>query len=269
MAASGINEAVRNNVAVGGRRISLLDNFSWGNPEKADRLGGLLRAVEACHDFSLALRTPFISGKDSLYNESPFGPVTPTLLITGLGIIPDVRKTISLDLKESGNLIYIIGETLPELGGSEYYRLMGVIGNSVPKVDGPSMKRTMNAISVAMDLGYVTSCHDLSEGGIAVAAAEMAFTGGYGLEMDLRMVPKADINREDFIMFSESNSRFLVEVPKDQHDGFEEIMADTIHSIIGRVNKDQNFTVLGLKGDTIIDIDIARLREAWKSTFGE
>ncbi|MFQ5836642.1 MAG: phosphoribosylformylglycinamidine synthase subunit PurL, partial [Candidatus Bathyarchaeia archaeon] len=111
MAASCIDEAVRNNTSVGGRRIALLDNFTWGNPEKSDRLGSLVRACQACYDFAKGFRTPFISGKDSLYNESPLGPVTPTLLITAIGVIPDVRKAVSMDVKQPGNLIYIVGQT--------------------------------------------------------------------------------------------------------------------------------------------------------------
>ena len=113
-----------------------LDNFTWGNPEKTERLGSLVRACEACYDFAVAFKAPFISGKDSLYNESPLGPVTPTLLITAVGVIPNIQSTISMDLKAPGNLLYIIGETFNELGGSEYYKLKGYLGASVPKVKG-------------------------------------------------------------------------------------------------------------------------------------
>ncbi|MEM2280898.1 MAG: phosphoribosylformylglycinamidine synthase subunit PurL, partial [Candidatus Bathyarchaeia archaeon] len=183
MAASAIDEAIRNNVAVGGRRIALLDNFTWGNPEKPDRLGSLVRACEACYRFAKAFRAPFISGKDSLYNESPAGPVTPTLLITAVGIVPDIRVTVSLDVKAPGDSIYLVGETYHELGGSEYYRLMGFLGKTVPKVRSTKARKTFRAIVRAIDLGLVSACHDLSEGGLAVAAAEMAFSGGYGLEL--------------------------------------------------------------------------------------
>ena len=136
MAASAIDEAIRNNIAVGGRRIALLDNFTWGNPEKPERLGSLVRACQACYDFSVAFKAPFISGKDSLYNESPLGPVTPTLLITAVGVIPNIQSTVSMELKAPGNLLYIIGETFNELGGSEYYKLKGFLGANVPKVKG-------------------------------------------------------------------------------------------------------------------------------------
>ncbi len=223
MAASAIDEAVRNNIAVGGRRIALLDNFTWGNPEKPERLGSLVRACEACYDFAVAFKAPFISGKDSLYNESPLGPVTPTLLITAVGVIPNIQSTTSMDLKAPNNLLYIIGDTFNELGGSEYYKLKGYLGASVPKVKGAKAKRTFKAVTKAIDSGLVKSCHDLSEGGLAVAAAEMAFAGGYGLELDLRKVPGKELSRNDFLLFSESNSRFLIEVAEADKEDFEDV----------------------------------------------
>ena len=266
MAASAIDEAIRNNVAVGGRRIALLDNFTWGNPEKPDRLGGLVRACQACYKFAKAFCTPFISGKDSLYNESPLGPVNPTLLITAIGVIPDVRKAVSLDLKKPGNLLYIIGETYPELGGSEYYRLKGFLGNSVPKVRAETAKEIMDAVVKAVDLGLVSACHDLSEGGLGVAAAEMAFTGGYGLEIWLEKVPVGErIGRNDFLLFSESNSRFLVEVSSSHREEFERLMNGVPHAAVGKVTKTSSFCIYGLNGKVVVETSIDELLEHWKS----
>jgi phosphoribosylformylglycinamidine synthase len=267
MAASAIDEAIRNNLAVGGRRVALLDNFCWGNPEKPDRLGGLVRAAKACHDFALALTTPFVSGKDSLYNESPLGPVTPSLLITGVGIVPDIRRVVSVDLKKPGDLIYIVGETRDELGGSEYYRLKGRLGRNVPTVDAASMSETMKAIPTAIDRGYVKACHDLSEGGIAVTAAEMAFAGSNGVELTLDQVPTS-LHRNDSILFSESNSRFLLESPEECRDALEDVLKDVRHAVVGRVIDDDRFTVYGLNNAPIVDTSIGALRIAWKSTFG-
>ncbi|MBS7643057.1 phosphoribosylformylglycinamidine synthase subunit PurL [Candidatus Bathyarchaeota archaeon] len=267
MAASSIDEAIRNNVAVGGRRIALLDNFTWGNPEKPDRLGGLVRAVQACYNFGKMFKTPFISGKDSLYNESPLGPVTPTLLITGVGIIPDIRKAVSIDVKKPGNLIYIVGKTYPELGGSEYYKLKGFIGKNVPKVR-PQAKGTMDSITAAIDAGYIEACHDISEGGIAVAAAEMASAGGYGMELYLRNIPRQDIKRNDFALFSESNSRFLIEVPKKYQENIQTLLKKIPHSVVGRVKRDNSLVIYGLDERLIVDASLAELRDAWKSTFG-
>ena len=267
MAASAIDEAVRNNVAVGGRRIALLDNFTWGNPEKPERLGSLVRACEACYDFSVAFKAPFISGKDSLYNESPLGPVTPTLLITAVGVIPNIQSTTSMDLKAPDNLLYIVGETFNELGGSEYYKLKGFLGASVPKVRGAKAKRTFKAVTKAIDEGMVKSCHDLSEGGLAVAAAEMAFAGGYGLELDLRKVPGKELVRNDFVLFSESNSRFLIEVAQADSEDFEDLMKGKGYALIGKVTKEQKLIVHGLNGKVVVDATLESLRRSWKQTL--
>ncbi len=265
MAASAIDEAIRNNAAAGGRRVALLDNFVWGNPEKPDRLGSLVRACAACYRFSKGFRAPFISGKDSLYNESPLGPVTPTLLITAIGVVPDVRKTVSMDLKEAGNLIYIVGQTYAELGGSEYYRIKGFLGKSVPKVRLKEARRNIRAITRAIDRGYVRACHDLSEGGLAVAAAEMALASGYGLEIWLRNVPVADdLRRNDYILFSESNSRFLVEVPVKYKEAFESTVRGAHHALIGKVRGDGSFIIYGLNRDPVIHAGIEELIDSWK-----
>ncbi len=269
MAASAIDEAIRNNVAVGGRRIALLDNFTWGSPEKPERLGSLIRACEACYRFAKAFKTPFISGKDSLYNESPLGPVTPTLLITAIGIVPDVRITVSMDVKAPGNSIYIVGRTYRELGGSEYYRFKGFIGNRVPKVRPSQARRTFKALVQAIDLGLVSACHDLSEGGLAVAAAEMAFSGGYGVEVDLRKVPVDNLSRDDFVLFSESNSRFLVEVPEKCERDFEAVMRGAVCAKIGKVAKTQRLCIYGLDGDVVVDAVISELLACWKSLLSE
>jgi phosphoribosylformylglycinamidine synthase II len=267
MAASAIDEAIRNNVAVGGRRIALLDNFSWGNPERPEQLGSLVRACEACYDFAIAYKTPFISGKDSLYNESPLGPVTPTLLVTALGIVPDVRSAVSMDLKSPGDLIYIAGETFNELGGSEYYRLKGFLGKTVPEVRKNQAKKVYKALTRAIDLGLVKACHDLSEGGLAVATAEMAFAGGHGVEMNLVDVPTRNSKRNDSVLFSESNSRFLLEVSQKAHKDFEALMKGTVFSQIGRVTKSTSLCVRGLSGKTVINASLSDLFKCWKGTL--
>ena len=143
-----------------------------------------------------------------------------------------------MDLKAPGNLLYIIGETFNELGGSEYYRLQGHLGANVPKVRGAKAKRTFRAVTKAIDSGLIKSCHDLSEGGLAVAAAEMAFAGGYGLQLDLSKIPGRDVERDDFVLFSESNSRFLMEVSEQDREDFEALMKGKACVQIGTVTKD-------------------------------
>ena len=270
MAASAVDEAIRNNTATGGRRIALLDNFTWGNPEKPDRLGSLIRACKGCYDSATNFKTPFISGKDSLYNESPLGPITPTLLITAIGIIPDVRRATSLDFKSPGNPVYIVGKTFRELGGSQYYRLNGVLGRSVPHVRFPQAKDIVDIIVDAIDRRLVVACHDISEGGLAVAAAEMAFSGGVGLRLDLKECPREkNVNRDDFLLFSESNSRFLVEVPEKNAEEFESVAKNVPYATIGRVTGNHGFLVNGLQNKLVVEADTRELLDRWKDGSGE
>jgi len=268
MAASSVEEAIRNNVSVGGRRIALLDNFVWGSPEKPDRLGGLVRAARGCYDTAKDLGTPFISGKDSLYNESPLGAVTPTLLITAIGIIPDVRSVVSTDLKQPGDPLYIVGTTAAELGGSEYYDLKGFLGRSVPRTDGLSSKAIFASVTNAIDSKCVRACHDISQGGLAVTAAEMAFSGGHGLELNLSEVPALDVKRDDYMLFSESNGRFILEVAKERLEDFKAIMLGVTCVEIGYITNDSTFSIRGIKNKVILEIDLQELEHAWKRGIG-
>ncbi len=263
MAASAIDEAIRNNVAVGGRRIAILDNFCWGNPEKEDNLGGLVRASKACYDFAKAFGTPFISGKDSLYNESHVGPVLPTLLISAVGILPDIRKAVTMDLKSPESSIYLLGETRDELGGSQYYKSKGHVGSRVPSVVVGEAKKTMSSLLCAMDKGMVKSCHDISDGGLGVAAAEMAFAGDIGMELSISAVPLFRKMRADHVLFSESNSRFLVEVALENADSFEACMQGK-YNLIGRTLKEKVLSVEDEKGKSIVSSRLADLKASWK-----
>jgi phosphoribosylformylglycinamidine synthase len=271
MAASAIDEALRQVIAVGGslEEVALLDNFCWGNPEKPDRLGTLVRAAQACYDTAIAYSAPFVSGKDSLYNEYETGQesicIPPTLLISAMAVMDDINKAVSMDCKEAGNLIYIIGGTYNELGGSHYYAVHGHIGNNVPKVYPERGKELMDALSAAMGKGLVRACHDLSEGGLGVAAAEMAFAGGLGMTVNLKNVPLAEpIDRDDYILFSESNTRFLAEVAPEDKAKFEKMMSGVDFSQIGRVTDNKIFKVHGQNGKVLLSADITELKEAWQ-----
>ena len=141
MAASCIDEAIRQIIAVGGSldRIALLDNFCWGNPDKPDRLGSLVRCAQGCYKAAVAFGTPFISGKDSLYNEYTHKgkslAIPGTILISAIGIIDDVGSCVTMDFKKAGNSIYVIGTTFDELGGSIYLENLGQLGSRVPQVN--------------------------------------------------------------------------------------------------------------------------------------
>jgi len=271
MAASAIDEALRQIIAVGGslRRVALLDDFSWGNTSRPDMLGALVRALQACYDMAIVYETPFISGKDSLNNEFEYEgqviSIPHTLLISAVSVIEDVSRAISMDFKQTGDLVYIAGTTQNELGGSEYFRSLGFVGNSVPKLNPHKAKELMNRLSKTIEKGLVRACHDCSEGGIGVAVAEMAFAGGLGATINLKDVPLGEsINRDDYILFSESNSRFLVEVEPENKEEFEEIMRGTSFAAIGQVIDSEVLRIYGLDGRNVIDMPIDELKEAWQ-----
>ncbi len=294
MAMNAVDEALRNLAAVGGdiERAALLDNFCWGNPTDPVQLGMLVQAVKGCHDAAVGFGTPFISGKDSLNNEYRADgqrmPVIPTLLISAVGVIDDAAQTVDMSLKAPGNLIYQIGTTYNELAGSHYDEV-GMASlldttisptTNVPRVNVSKARTTMRAVGAAIRTGLVQACHDLSEGGLAVATAEMSLAGLLGMTIDVGMVPlKLDDGLSgDHVgiplagtypyisLFSESASRFLVEVAPEQQEAFERHMRthgiEDI-SLIGTVNDTGRFCVYQGK-EMLIDLSVEELQEAWK-----
>ena len=271
MAASCIDEALRQIIAVGGdvQRIAILDNFCWGNPDKPDRLGGLVRAAQGCYKTAVGYQVPFISGKDSLYNEYAQGKKTiaipGTLLISAIGIIEDVTRAVTMDFKRGGNLIYCVGTTFDELGGSIYWDTCGILGTEAPKVDTKRGWNIFHAMTKAVRGGLVCSIHDCSEGGIAVALAEMAFSGGFGVTARLdQVVYQGKSKRDDAVLFSESNSRFIVEVDPKNQKKFERQLAGVPYGIIGRVEATPEFIVYGLDHDICLNVFIQDLKKAWQ-----
>jgi len=271
MAASAIDEALRQVVAVGGtrERVALLDNFSWGNTNKPHRLGGLVRAATACYDIAKAYETPFISGKDSLNNEYLVDgraiAIPPSLLISAIGVMDDVTKAVSMGAKAERDLVYVVGLTKPELGCSHYYALHGAIGRDVPEVDPALGKRVMDALAAATDRRLVRACHDCSEGGFAVAAAEMAFAGGLGMCLNIETMPQDGCTRDDVLLFSESNSRFVVEVAPENRREFEETLASAPLGFVGKVIGHPRLVVKNRQGEFIIDAPLADLKQAWQA----
>jgi phosphoribosylformylglycinamidine synthase len=270
MAAAAIDEAVRNVVAVGAdpARVALLDNFCWGNTDRPEVFGSLVRAAEACRDVALAFTMPFISGKDSLKNEYR-GPdrhivIPPTLLISALGLVPDVRQCVTMDLKEPGNALYLVGLTRNELGGSHNHLVHGLSGGEPPRVDVDLAPRLFRALHQAINRGLVRACHDLSEGGLAVAAAEMAFAGEVGAELtDLRAVApgEPDVVR----LFSESPTRWLVEVRPDRADEFRGCLTGLPAERVGRTVAEPRLRIAVGASEWLIDAALTDLKEAWQS----
>ena len=278
MAANAIDEAIRNVIAVGGRlgHIAGLDNFCWpdpvlgpGTPDGPHKLAQLVRASQALYDCCTAYDVPCISGKDSMKNDYQAGDikisVPPTLLFSVIARMPDVRQAVTMDAKRAGDLVFILGETRDELGGSEYYAMHGAVGNRVPRVDTQRARSLYEALAEAMDEGLVNACHDCSDGGFAVATAEMAFAGGLGMSLDLRAMPRApDVTRNDTLLFSETASRFVVTVPAIHGQAFRHTMRAAACGEVGVVCEGPNFSVTGLGGEVVIASDINALKDAWR-----
>ncbi|MBP7763903.1 MAG: phosphoribosylformylglycinamidine synthase [Syntrophaceae bacterium] len=277
MTACAIDEAVRNAVAVGVDldHLAGLDNFCWCDPVKSAKtpdgdykLAQLVRSNMAIYDYTTAYGVPCISGKDSMKNDYSIGKtkisVPPTLLYSVIGKISDVRKAVTMDAKRPEDLVYLLGETRDELGGSEWFAAHGAIGNKVPQVDAKKAMKLYRALSKAIQAGLVASCHDCSDGGLAVALAETAFAGGLGLTVHLKKVLYRGKKRDDYILFSESASRFVVTVRPQDKAKFEKILAGQAAREIGSVTGDGLLQINGLSGKTVIREKIGRLKDAWQ-----
>lgn len=263
---SAIDETCRNLVAVGANPDSVCDCLNFGNPEKPEKMGEFYEACRGLGDSARALKLPFMSGNVSFYNESVKTAVPPTPEILGIGIVKDIRKCVTSDFKEEGNPIYLIGKpTEKEMGGSEYYKILKKEDGFVPKVDIKTLKASMKAMLSIIDKKLISSCHDVSEGGIGICLSEMAIGGEVGCEIDLSKV--AEDLRADFKLFSESNTRWIVEVKKDKHDDFEKILKDNKASFhkIGQVKADK--LIIKDNGKKIIDLKISEIRDIWKNTI--
>lgn len=273
MAASAIDEAIRNAVAVGAdpSRIAILDNFCWGNTDRPETLGSLVRAALACHDVAVAWKTPFISGKDSLNNEFAWIDkngqrksiaIPSTLLISALGQVDDVRHCVTMDLKHAGNSIYLVGHTLSELGGSHLFHVLKLHGGRVPRVQLSNAKAVFDSVHAAIRNGLVRASHDLSEGGLAVSLAEMSFAGQLGFDVDIAPCAAACGLNCTELLFAESNSRFLLEVPAASEHALQELMASVPVYRLGSVT-DQPQCIVRAASQTIIDVHWQELFHAW------
>ncbi len=271
-AALAVDEAVRNVVALGAdpERISLLDNFCWGNPRDPEQMGALVEACLGCSDAARVMGTPFISGKDSLNNEfrgkdGEVRSIPGTLLITALGIVPNLDMVVGTDWKEEGDPVWILGETRARLGGSIYLRTLGFLGNQAPTPCPEETLAVIRALHRALSLGWIKAVHDLSEGGLGAALAESCFGSGLGVEVDLSLLPAGkEVSREDVLLFSETPGRFLLE----SAPGVEKELRETFQGIpfapIGRVTKEPRLVARGLAGGPSLEVEVSTLEEAWR-----
>lgn len=282
MVACAIDEAIRNNIAAGGslERMALLDNFCWSdpvqsenNPEGSYKLAQLVRANKALYDYTTLFGTPCISGKDSMKNDYSFNDIKisipQSVLISAISVISDVRQAVTMDFKREGDLVIVAGKTYAEMAGSEYFSLCNRNGNIAPKVRGMEAKKLFKTMEKIIKRGIVKSCHDVSDGGIGCALAESAFAGGLGVEVDLSLVPAFNVFRDDFLLFSESQSRFILSISEDDLETFTSLFRKIPFNVIGQVRGDKKFFIKGMKGSAIIDTDIDLLKSVWKLPFQE
>jgi phosphoribosylformylglycinamidine synthase len=266
MAWAVIDEAIRNALAVGAdpERIAILDNFCWGHPLRPETLGSLAQACRGCHDAALFYRTPFISGKDSLNNEylgsdGQRHAIPPTLLISAIGIIEDVRSAITMDLKEAGNELYLVGKFQPRFGGSHFSMITSQgTADPVPEVHEITPK-VYKALSQAMRTNLVRAAHDLSEGGLGVAAAEMCIGGRLGMKLESNLGD--DPLR---VLFAESTGALLVEVRKQDRGKFQSLFEGLPLEWMGTVTKEQKLSMT-VHGLPVLDVSLADLLTAWST----
>ncbi len=287
MVASIVDLAVRRAVGTGARldHMAGLDNFCWPDPVQSERtpdghykLAQLVRANMALYDLTTALGVPLISGKDSMKNDSTRGGVKisipPTLLFSLIARIDDVRQAVTMDAKAAGDLVYVVGITRDELGASEYSRYLAeragqpeAIGSRVPQVDVEQAKAVLEAMGRAVRNGLVHSVHAPAKGGLGVALARVAFAGELGMTIELARVPADGVGRDDILLFSESNSRFVVTVAPAQRVAFEETLAGVPCARVGEVTAKPRLRVAGLGGGTVVDAGVLELKETWKATL--
>lgn len=276
MAACAIDTAVRNAVTVGGNvdYLALMDNFCWCSSTEPERLGQLKVAVQACYDYAVAYGTPYISGKDSMFNDfkgfNEYGEpikisIPPTLLISSLSVIDNVFNTVSLDAKLPGDLVYVLGETKDELGGSEYFAMHNAIGNTVPQVDAQTNLALYRTYYQAVQQNLIASAQSVHRGGLAVALAKMAMGGGLGMQLNLDTVAEQSM-RPDYTLYSESQGRIVITVAPYNQAKFEAVMANTKCIQIGTVSSNLKFQILH-SNLPIIDTTVDKLFTSYKATL--
>ncbi|MBD3321944.1 MAG: phosphoribosylformylglycinamidine synthase, partial [Chitinivibrionales bacterium] len=281
MATCAVDEAVRNAVAAGVNpdHLAALDNFCWcdpiaheGNPDGEYKLAQLVRANQALHDMCLHYLVPLISGKDSMKNDYRIGDtrisIPPTLLVSVVGKIDDVRRAVTMDLKNAGNYLYIIGNTYRELGASEYALMKGMSDSMVPRVHSPARSlKIYRCIHTAISKGLVRACHDISDGGLGVALAEMCFSGEFGASIELAEIPQQGCTTDTELVFSESPARLLLEIPQECAETFEGLTRGLPCAQIGTVQKGDMITIKGSTGDQFCAFSRIDAKAAWKATI--
>ena len=249
-------------------RIAILDNYCWPGCDDPERLGALVRASAGCHDAGIAYRTPFISGKDSLNNQftTESGEtirIPATLLISGFGIVKDITQCVTMDAKHATHKLVLVGDTTEAVGGSHLLRVApNAPGNRVlPETDLDRGPKTAHAVAKAIVETTVYAAHDASEGGVLLAAAEMAFSGGIGLALDMDAIA-GNIDSQAVACFAETPSRYLLEVCPNSLDALAVALDDVPHRVIGTFDDTQR-----MHGNSL-DVALNDLHDAWINGLG-
>jgi len=288
MTSCTIDEAVRRLISVGANleQIGGVDNFCWpdiqyhqaNNPDGKFKAAQLIRSCSALRDICMAYKIPLLSGKDSMYvdgyltgrySESHKISALETLQFSATSVIDDIVKCVTMDCKEPGDLVYILGNTRNELGGSEYYEHFGYVGLNVPQVKPDQFIALYRALGIAIENELAASVHGIYKGGLGVHLAMVAMGGNLGLEVDLGLAPADHILRNDVILFSESAGRFIVTIDPDNKEAFEKIFNGLPYACIGTVSGKTDLIINGTDNRTIISLPIQDLKDAWKDPFGE
>ena len=268
MALACADEALRNLLCAGGdvSRARLCANFCWPSLDDASALGALVRAAEGARDAAEGFGVGFAAVKTL---ASPRA-AAPALLVSAVAPVADVRKALTMDIKGPGNALYLVGWTSEELGGSLFSEILGLSGGAVPEVEVRSAAESFRGVQAAIAKGLVLSAHDLSEGGLAVAAAEMAFSGEFGLSLDLDETARSsDIFSNEVLLFSESPSRVLLEVKPEHEAALLKALKGVPVKRVGLSMANPILKVRGLDGSVIMEEPLAELKAAWQKTLPE
>ena len=281
MASCALDTAIRNIIAAGGTlsHLAVLDNFCWCSSYDKNRLFELIESVKACYEYGVGFGTPFISGKDSMFNDfkgydekgNPVAiSIPPTLLISAISVIPDIYKIVSPEFKNASDVIYLIGETFDELGAGEYYKLLAQknkndhIGSKVPQVNLEKNIKIYKTLEEIIKKELLASSLSIGSGGLAIALTKASIGGMFGCNIKLENVP-GETTSIDSIIFSESQGRILVSVAKENISKFEKMAKEIPFVKLGQVTKDSKFTVLDCNDKKIITSDIKKLHKIYHS----
>jgi phosphoribosylformylglycinamidine synthase subunit PurSL len=286
MTACTIDEAVRRVLAVGGdpSHIGGVDNFCWPdigfdprkNPDGKFKAAQLVRSCLALRDICLAYEIPLLSGKDSMYVDGhlsgPYGEThkvsaLATLQFSAISVVNDVEGCMTLDSKMPGDLVYVLGITRDELGGSEYYQHLGYVGLNVPEVTPAKFSLLYRALFRAIDKEMVASAHGVYRGGLGIHLAMVAMGGHLGMKIDLSLIPREGVDRVDTLLFSETPGRFIVTVAPENQETFNKLFKGIPYACVGNVTEHTNF-VIQLQDNVILEAEIFDLKSAWKKPFG-